>query len=162
MKKFLLLGLLPVFGFATLKMSASEQEDKQTYVVISTEYGEIKAILYDETPLHRDNFIKNVNDGIYDSLLFHRVIKNFMVQGGDPESKNAAPGTLLGNGGLPYTVPAEINKKLFHKKGALCAAREGDDVNPLKASSSTQFYIVQGQVFTDDTNRYFCGVIETG
>lgn len=150
MKKFLFLLALPLFAFASLEINAIEQEDVQTYVVFSTEYGEIKAILYDETPLHRDNFLKNISDGVYDSLLFHRVIKDFMVQGGDPDSKNAKQGEMLGNGGLDYTVKAEFNKKFFHKKGALCAARQGDDVNPEKASSSTQFYIVQGQVYTDE------------
>jgi peptidylprolyl isomerase len=118
-------------------------------VVITTSYGEIKLKLYDETPLHRDNFLKNIREGVYDSLLFHRVIKDFMIQGGDPDSKHAKDGDMLGNGGLDYTVPAEFRKELFHKKGTLCAARQGDDMNPLKASSSTQFYIVQGQVFTE-------------
>lgn len=151
MKKFLFLLMLPVFGYAALQNSQSEPDEKKTYVVITTKYGEIKAILYDETPLHRDNFIKNVNAGVYDSLLFHRVIKDFMIQGGDPDSKKAKPGDLLGNGGLNYTIPAEFNTKYFHKKGALAAARQGDDVNPKKESSSTQFYIVQGQVFTDQS-----------
>lgn len=149
MKKFLLPSIA---FFAALMAFSPAKKDKavQTYVVISTEYGEIKALLYDETPLHRDNFVKNVQGGVYDSLLFHRVIKSFMIQGGDPDSKNAKQGEVLGNGGLDYTVTAEIKKELFHKKGALCAARQGDDVNPLKASSSTQFYIVQGQVYTEE------------
>lgn len=151
MKKFLFLSLLGLTSLFALSSIVPDEPAMKTYVVITTEFGEIKALLYDETPLHRDNMVKNVKGGIYDSLLFHRVISEFMVQGGDPDSKNAKEGELLGNGGLDYTVPAEINKNLFHKKGALCAARQGDDVNPLKASSSTQFYIVQGKVFNDES-----------
>lgn len=118
-------------------------------VKIETDSGTIVVRLYNETPLHRDNFIKLVKEHYYDGLLFHRIIKNFMIQGGDPNSKNAKPGELLGDGGLPYTIPAEFNKNLFHKKGVLAAAREGDDVNPTMASSSTQFYLVEGKTFTD-------------
>ncbi len=103
--------------------------------------------LYDSTPLHRDNFLKLVKTGYYDSVLFHRVIKNFMIQGGDPDSKIAVPGMPLGNGGPAYRIPAEFNPALFHKKGVLAAAR---DNNPEKASSGSQFYIVQGKTFTDD------------
>jgi cyclophilin family peptidyl-prolyl cis-trans isomerase len=150
MKKFLFLSLLSIFGFIAIASNKVDEAAPKTYVVISTEYGEIKALLYDETPLHRDNMVKNVQAGIYDSLLFHRVINNFMIQGGDINSKDAQPGELLGGGSLEYTVQAEFNPNLFHKKGALCAARLGDDMNPSKASSSTQFYIVQGTVFTDD------------
>jgi cyclophilin family peptidyl-prolyl cis-trans isomerase len=117
---------------------------------IETDSGTMVIKLYDQTPLHRDNFIKLVKQHFYDSLLFHRVIKNFMIQGGDPDSKNAAPGALLGEGGLKYTIPAEFDTLLFHKKGALAAAREGDEVNPKKESSGTQFYIVEGKPFTDD------------
>lgn len=117
-----------------------------------TPYGKIILRLYDETPLHRDNFIKLVKQHFYDSLLFHRVIKNFMIQGGSPTSKHSEPGdTTIGDGDVGYTIPAEINMKLFHKKGVLAAAREGDDVNPAKASSGCQFYIVLGKVFTDST-----------
>ncbi len=115
-------------------------------VTIKTDLGEMKAILYDETPKHKENFLKLVNEGFYDSLLFHRVINSFMIQGGDPESKGAAPGQRLGSGGPGYTVPAEFVDGLFHKKGALSAARQGDQVNPERASSGSQFYIVQGQV----------------
>lgn len=115
-------------------------------VTIKTDLGEMKAILYDETPKHKENFLKLVNEGFYDSLLFHRVIQGFMVQGGDPQSKGAAPGQRLGSGGPGYTVPAEFVDGLFHKKGALSAARQGDQVNPERASSGSQFYIVQGQV----------------
>jgi len=121
----------------------------ETHVLISTPYGDMKARLYNETPLHRDNFIKLVESGFYDSLLFHRVISNFMIQGGDPESKRANKEQMLGNGETGYTVPAEFNQKLYHKKGALCAARQGDEVNPKKASSGCQFYIVQGRKYSD-------------
>ncbi|MBQ9253433.1 MAG: peptidylprolyl isomerase [Bacteroidales bacterium] len=118
----------------------------QTMVLISTNYGDIKLKLYDETPQHRDNFIKIVKEGKLDSTLFHRVIKSFMIQGGDPESKTAKKGQMLGSGDLGYRVPAEINGTCFHKKGALAAAR---DNNPQMASSACQFYIVQGKVSTD-------------
>ncbi len=112
--------------------------------------GDIKIKLYDETPLHRDNFIKLVNEHYLDSTLFHRVINKFMIQGGDPDSKNAQAATMLGNGGPQYTIPAEFRPDLIHKKGVLAAAREGDMVNPQKASSGSQFYIVQGKVFTTE------------
>ena len=116
-----------------------------------TSQGKITLRLYDETPLHRDNFLKLVENHTYDGLLFHRVIKNFMVQAGDPKSRDAKPGQPLGDGTLGYTVPAEFRPALMHKRGALCAARQGDQVNPKKASSATQFYIVQGQVWDDKT-----------
>jgi peptidyl-prolyl cis-trans isomerase B (cyclophilin B) len=101
--------------------------------------------LYSSTPKHRDNFVKLVKEGFYDSLLFHRVIDDFMIQGGDPTSKGAAPNVMLGNGGPGYTIPAEFVDSLIHLKGALAAARQGDGVNPKKASSGSQFYIVEGQ-----------------
>lgn len=126
--------------------SCKEKSHTDTMVQISTEFGEIKIKLYDETPLHRDNFIQLVEDGFYTDLLFHRVIQGFMIQGGDPDSKNAAPGAQLGQGGPGYTIPAEIvYPKYYHKKGALAAARKPDQVNPTKASSGSQFYIVQGR-----------------
>lgn len=115
-------------------------------ILLETSMGNMKLKLYEETPLHKANFLKLVSDHFFDSLLFHRVINNFMIQGGDPDSKGAKAGDTLGNGGLAYTIEAEINPKLIHKKGTLCAAREGDDVNPKFASSSCQFYIVQGKV----------------
>lgn len=115
-------------------------------VTIRTDLGEMKAILYDETPKHKENFVKLAEEGFFDSLLFHRVIQGFMIQGGDPNSKNAGPQDRLGNGGPGYTVPAEINSNFFHQKGALSAARQGDQVNPEKASSGSQFYIVQGSI----------------
>lgn len=129
---------------------ASPKIKKPVQVKLTTDSGIIVLKLYDKTPLHRDNFIKLVKEKFYDGLLFHRVINNFMIQGGDPDSKNAKPGVLLGEGGLKYTIPAEFDTSLFHKRGALAAAREGDENNPKKASSSTQFYIVDGKTYTDD------------
>jgi peptidyl-prolyl cis-trans isomerase B (cyclophilin B) len=126
-----------------------EDEKPEQLVKISTEYGDMVIKLYNGTPLHRDNFIKLVKGHFYDSLLFHRVIKDFMIQGGDPDSKGAAPGQMLGNGGPGYTIPAEFRKEYFHKKGVLAAAREGDNVNPERASSGSQFYIVQGRKWTN-------------
>jgi cyclophilin family peptidyl-prolyl cis-trans isomerase len=118
-----------------------------TLVVIATSFGDIKVKLYKETPLHRRNFLRLAQAGFYDSLLFHRVIQDFMIQGGDPLSKRAPAGTPLGNGENGYTLEAEIVPGKFHKKGALAAARLGDDVNPTKRSSGCQFYLVQGKVF---------------
>ncbi len=125
--------------------------EKEEHVVMETTMGTIELKLYDATPLHRDNFRNLVREGAYDSLLFHRVIKDFMIQGGDPDSKNAAPGMLLGEGDKPYTVPAEfrLDEGIFHRRGVLAAAREGDDVNPEKHSSAMQFYIVWGRVFDE-------------
>ena len=118
-------------------------------VLIKTSLGDITVRLYDETPLHRDNFIKLSKEGFYNGTLFHRVIKNFMIQGGDPESKGAAAGVQLGTGGPGYTVPAEfVYPQYFHKKGALAAARQSDQVNPEKKSSGSQFYIVTGEVYS--------------
>lgn len=123
----------------------TKEVSKEDYLVtISTEYGDMYAILHDETPKHKANFIKLAESGFYDSLLFHRVIKGFMIQGGDPQSKNAPQGVPLGAGGPGYTTPAEIVSNLFHVKGALSAARQGDNVNPSRASSGSQFYVVQG------------------
>jgi cyclophilin family peptidyl-prolyl cis-trans isomerase len=121
-----------------------------TRIKITTDSGVIVVRLYDKTPLHRDNFIKLVTDHFYDSLLFHRVMQNFMIQGGDPQSKTAASGILLGGGDIGYTIPAEFDTALFHKKGTLAAARMPDDVNPKKESSGCQFYIVQGKKWTDE------------
>lgn len=122
---------------------------KDTLVQIKTAQGNIVVKLYEKTPLHRANFIRLVKNGFYDSLIFHRIIPTFMIQGGDPDSKRAASGTMLGNGGPGYTIPAEILPEYFHKKGALAGARLGDDVNPDKASSGSQFYLVQGKVFQE-------------
>ena len=119
-----------------------------TKIKINTTEGEIVVRLYDETPKHRDNFIKLAKEGYYDGTLFHRVIKNFMIQGGDPNSKDAPAGKMLGTGGPGYTVPAEfVYPQLFHKRGALSAARQGDEVNPNRESSGSQFYIVWGKVY---------------
>ena len=120
-----------------------------TKVKISTSLGDITAVLYDETPLHRDNFIKLVNEGYYNGTLFHRVIKDFMIQGGDPNSRGAAPGKQLGTGGPDYTIEAEIKPNLIHKRGALAAARQGDEVNPERRSSGSQFYIVWGKAYNE-------------
>ncbi len=144
MKKLLFLCFLLMAG------SAFAAKPKHRYVKITTDKGICIVMLYNETPLHRDNFIKLVKEGYYNGTLFHRVIKNFMIQGGDPDSKQASPDQELGNGGPSYTVPAEFRDSLFHKKGVLAAAREGDDVNPEKASAGSQFYLVQGRVFTDE------------
>ena len=119
-------------------------------VVIVTDYGDIELELYDKTPQHRDNFIKLMKEGYYDGTLFHRVIKQYMIQGGDPDSKNARLGTKLGTGGPKYTIPAEIIPEYIHQRGALAAARQRDNVNPTKASSGSQFYIVLGKVYTDE------------
>ncbi len=119
-------------------------------VKITTTEGDIIIELYDDTPVHRDNFIKLVKKHYYDSLLFHRVIKNFMIQTGDPFSKNAKPGSRLGLGGPGYTLPAEIRPNHFHKRGAVAAARQSDDVNPERRSSGSQFYIVQGRKYTPE------------
>lgn len=140
MKKLLtlLLSLCFVVSFAA--------KPKNQYVKITTSKGEVIIKLYNETQLHRDNFLKLAKEGFYNGTIFHRVIKEFMIQGGDPDSKNATPQATLGSGGLKYTIPAEFRDSLFHKKGVLAAAR---DNNPEKASSSSQFYIVQGKVLTD-------------
>lgn len=122
----------------------------ETIVLMHTTKGDIKLKLYNETPRHRDNFIQLVKNGQYEGLLFHRVIKDFMIQGGDVTSKNAPMNKSLGAGDLGYTIPAEfVYPKYFHKKGALCAARTGDEVNPEKASSASQFYIVTGKVYKE-------------
>ena len=123
--------------------------ENKTIVRIETTYGKIDIMLYDETPAHRDNFIKLISEGFYEDLLFHRVINDFMIQGGDPKSKNASSEMQLGSGGPGYTLPAEIHPHLFHRKGALAAARLGDNVNPERESSGSQFYIVHGTVFDD-------------
>jgi peptidyl-prolyl cis-trans isomerase B (cyclophilin B) len=119
-------------------------------VTIKTSYGDMVAILYDETPKHKENFIKLAQEHFFDSTLFHRVIEGFMIQGGDPDSKKAQPGEPLGRGGPGYTIDAEFNSKLFHERGALSAARLGDAQNPAKASSGSQFYIVQGTKMTEE------------
>lgn len=133
--------------FATLT-NTMEAAEKKNLVLIETSLGNITIHLYDETPQHRDNFLKLVQSNYYDSLLFHRVIKEFMIQGGDPASKTAPRDSVLGGGGPEYTIPEEINLDLLHKRGALAAARLGDQVNPTRASSGSQFYIVWGKKYT--------------
>ena len=133
----------------SLGTSVNAQEN-EINVLIHTDKGKITVKLYNETPLHRDNFIKLVESGQYNGLLFHRVIKQFMVQAGDINSKDAPPDTKLGDGDLDYTIPAEIvYPRFFHKNGQLCAARSGDDVNPERVSSGSQFYIVTGKFYTE-------------
>lgn len=121
----------------------------RTKILISTTLGEITIVLYDETPQHRANFIKLVNENYYDGILFHRIIKEFMIQTGDPDSKEAKPNMQLGMGGPGYTIPAEFVPSLYHKRGAIAAARTGDQMNPKKASSGSQFYIVDGKKWTN-------------
>ncbi len=142
-----------LFLFALLFSGANFAQNKQNaedtshtaLVLISTRYGNIKIRLSNQTPLHRDNFLKLAQKGFYDSLLFHRIIAGFMIQGGDPASKHAKQFAVLGDNDIGYTIPAEITPNLFHKRGMLCAARDGDDVNPQHASSGCQFYITQGR-----------------
>ena len=133
--------------FSLLVTSCAQKTDY--LVTIKTRHGDMVAVLYDETPKHKENFIKLVKEHYYDSLLFHRVIEGFMIQGGDPESKKSKEGQRLGNGGPGYTIEAEFNPKFFHEKGALSAARLGDEMNPQKASSGSQFYVVQGKKHTE-------------
>lgn len=140
---------LIVLSALSQKDSSVKKKDRKRDVLVQTTMGDLVIRLSDSTPLHRDNFLKLVKTGYYDSVLFHRVIKDFMIQSGDPNSKRAAPGVPLGNGGPAYTVPAEFRTTLFHKKGVIAAARTGDNVNPQKASSGSQFYIVQGKTFTE-------------
>jgi peptidylprolyl isomerase len=127
------------------------QENNEKMVLIQTRFGNMKVKLYNDTPLHRDNFLKLTREGFYNGLLFHRVIKDFMIQGGDPDSKGATPKKQLGGGDIGYQIPAEINSIYFHKKGALAAARTGDNINPERKSSGCQFYIVQGRTYNEPT-----------
>ncbi|MES1214514.1 MAG: peptidylprolyl isomerase [Bacteroidota bacterium] len=148
MKKYLLSPIILLFTvscFAQKEIVVTKKDLKRD-ILLQTSYGDMVVRLSDSTPLHRDNFLKLVKTGYYDSVLFHRVIQNFMIQSGDPDSKHAEAGILLGNGGPDYTIPAEFRQTLFHKKGVIAAAR---DNNPEKASSGSQFYIVQGRIFTD-------------
>lgn len=152
----MLIGILVVIILVACSgKTTSAGDGNEKRVLISTDYGDIIIKLYDETPQHRDNFIKLVEEGFYDDLLFHRIIKDFMIQGGDPDSKNAPAGKQLGAGGPSYQIPAEIKEGLFHKKGALSAARQGDNVNPERKSSGSQFYIVQGKVYDEHQLKQF-------
>lgn len=145
--KYFVLCLLFFFSFNMLSAKNSDAKPG-TRVLLKTSMGDIVVMLYNETERHRDNFVKLVEDGFYDGLLFHRIISDFMIQGGDPESKDAAKDKRLGSGGPGYTIPAEILPKYFHKKGALSAARIGDQVNPARRSSGSQFYIVTGKRYS--------------
>lgn len=144
MKRILILSVL-IFGGLGESYGFQKKKKFDQLVTISTSFGEMKLVLFDDTPLHKENFLKLVHGGFYDSLLFHRVINEFMIQGGDPDSRNAEPGQRLGKGGPGYRVPAEILPNHIHKKGALAAARTGNRGNPEKESSGSQFYIVQGK-----------------
>jgi peptidyl-prolyl cis-trans isomerase B (cyclophilin B) len=144
----LAMALLTACAAGSKKSENDMSEEKRVQVKLETTMGDITLALYNETPLHRDNFVKLVKEGVYDSTLFHRVIKQFMIQAGDPQSKTASDTAMLGSGDVGYTVPAEFRKELFHRRGVLAAAREPDEVNPEKASSGCQFYIVTGRKFT--------------
>ena len=137
-----------LLAFFILIMTSCGQ-NKDHVVTIKTQYGNMVAILYDETPKHKENFLKLARENYFDSLLFHRVIQGFMIQGGDPDSRRAEPGAPLGMGGPAYTIDAEFDPKLCHEKGSLSAARLNDAQNPTKASSGSQFYIVQGTVLSE-------------
>lgn len=142
MKRFVSILLISCLGLLAVQAQS-------TKVLLKTTMGDITIMLYDDTPLHKENFIDLVTSKFYDGLLFHRVIPGFMIQTGDPNSKGAKPRQRLGNGGPGYTVPAEFRSNRYHKKGALSAARQGDQVNPRKESSGSQFYLVQGKTLTD-------------
>ncbi len=145
MKKIAILLFATILVSNLSLFSQTKTQPKVVKFVIHTDLGDMKGQLYNETPQHRDNFVKLAKSGFYDGTLFHRVIMGFMIQGGDPDSKNAKPGQALGMGGPGYTVPAEIKPTITHKRGALAAARIGGPSNPQKASSGSQFYIVQPQ-----------------
>ncbi|MFY7734270.1 MAG: peptidylprolyl isomerase [Bacteroidia bacterium] len=157
MKKSILLSILLVFAMQliaqkpanpNIKVKPKPSKKLEEYVKISTNYGDMFFVLFDNTPKHRDNFKKLIKMHYYDSLLFHRIIRDFMIQGGDPNSKFADSLAILGNGGPDYTIPAEFRNENVHIKGALCAARTADEFNPKKESSGSQFYIVQGRKFS--------------
>jgi len=149
--KYILMTGLILFSIQAGAQSQTKlkRKDRKRDIEMITTEGTIIIRLSDSTPLHRDNFLRLTKSGYYDSLLFHRVIQYFMIQGGDPRSKYALPGQPLGDSSAPYTIPAEFRISLFHKRGVLAAARESDDVNPERASSGSQFYIVQGKKYTD-------------
>jgi peptidyl-prolyl cis-trans isomerase B (cyclophilin B) len=141
--------ILYILLLAQAAMTALAQTGGQAEVVLETTEGNIRIALANETPLHRDNFLKLVNEHFYDSLLFHRVIRNFMIQTGDPKSRTAHPGETLGEGDKAYTLPAELRiPQLYHRRGMVAMAREGDDTNPERRSSACQFYIVWGKTFS--------------
>ena len=148
--KLLLISTLLLFSsiINTNNLSASS---RVWHVKLISSKGEIVLILYDSTPVHRDNFLKLAKNGYFNGVLFHRVINNFMIQSGDPDSKEREPGKIYGNGGPELNLPAEFVPGLFHKRGALAAAREGDDINPRRESSGSQFYIVEGKIHDDES-----------
>ncbi len=140
-----------IISFLVILSSCSTKKETFQYIKIETEKGEILIKLYNQTPKHRDNIIKMANEKYYDGQIFHRIINNFVVQGGDPDTKNAKPDSLYGNGGPKYLIDAEFVDTLIHKRGAVGMAREGDDVNPEKKSAGSQFYLVKGKVYTQQT-----------
>ena len=150
MKKIVLFSIvLSIISFSC-QIDKSKKKTKDQLYKIETEYGDMIFKLYDATPLHKENFIKLIEQDYFNDLLFHRVIDGFMIQGGDPDSHNAESGKILGEGGPDYTIPAEFIDTIFHKKGVIAAAREGDDANPEMRSAGSQFYIVQGKVLTNE------------
>jgi len=150
MKKVILISLVFSIIVFSCQIDQSKKKTADQLYKIETMYGDMIFKLYDETPLHKENFMKLIEEGYFDDLLFHRVIDGFMIQGGDPKSRDAEPGKMLGEGGPGYTIPAEFVEGIFHKKGVIAAAREGDNVNPEMRSAGSQFYIVQGNVLTDE------------
>lgn len=146
----LYLLFISILLYSCTSQKQVRKSDLKKDVLLETTYGNIYLRLSDETPLHRNNFLKLVKNKYYNHLLFHRVINHFMIQAGDPDSRHAPAGKPLGKGGPGYTIPAEIKTHLFHKKGVIAAARESDNVNPQKASSGSQFYIVQGKIWTNE------------
>lgn len=149
MRRVVFFILITLF-ITVISCGSKEKKSNESVVSIKTEFGEIKVKLFDDTPKHKENFLKLVNDGFYNDLQFHRVINHFMIQGGDPRSFNAGKNIMLGGGGPGYTIPAEIVPKYYHKKGVLAAARTGNARNPEKRSSGSQFYIIQGKVYNDE------------
>jgi len=145
----IILALLFSLNISSCAQNTETNNKMETKVLIKTTMGDITVRLYDTTEYHKNNFIKLVNEHYYDGLLFHRVINQFMIQGGDPDSKNAKANAALGSGGPGYTLPAELLPKYFHKRGALAAARTGDQMNPTRRSSGSQFFIVTGRVYSD-------------
>jgi cyclophilin family peptidyl-prolyl cis-trans isomerase len=162
-KLFLLFIIVSVMMNLGVNAQSTSSDQPQKKFVIHTDYGDMKGVLYNETSKHRDNFEKLVKSGFYNGTLFHRVILGFMIQGGDPDSKTAKPGQALGRGGPGYTIPAEFNPKFTHKRGAIAAARTGGPSNPKKASSGSQFYIVEpekGSHFLDNDYTVFGEITE--
>jgi peptidyl-prolyl cis-trans isomerase B (cyclophilin B) len=155
--------ILAIFSVSLFQSCAQKAKGPTDFVVtIHTEYGDMFAILYDETPKHKANFLKLAKEGYYDDMLFHRVIQGFMIQGGDPDSKNAVSGQQLGGGGPGYEIDAEILPNFYHVRGALSAARTGDHMNPMKKSSGSQFYVVQGTIVPEEQVRYDFQKLNTG